>query len=131
MQHIAFFVLTPKRERRAICTLETFDQRRSRCPSDDSDCYRRLGEHPAGRSGFAVMRKLVFSFRAILRGGKVATLHRWIEEAREITGKDADSLSVAHEVHSTLHFRNEAHFANASRFCSRRMANGQTRLMLS
>ena len=26
--------------------------------------------------GFAVMRKLVFSFRAILRGGKVTTLHR-------------------------------------------------------
>jgi transposase len=33
--------------------------------------------------GFAVMRKLVFSFRAILRGGKVATLHRWMEEARK------------------------------------------------
>ena len=29
------------------------------------------------------MRKLVFSFRAILRGGKVATLHRWMEEARK------------------------------------------------
>jgi hypothetical protein len=28
--------------------------------------------------GFAVMRKLVFSFRAILRGGKVTTLHRFI-----------------------------------------------------
>jgi hypothetical protein len=64
-----------------------------------------------------------------------------MEEARKITGKDADRLSVAHEVHSTLHFQNEAHFANASgfvqngsplsRFCSRRMANGQTRLMLS
>jgi transposase len=33
--------------------------------------------------GFAVMRKLVFSFRAILRGGKVASLHRWMEEARK------------------------------------------------
>jgi transposase len=33
--------------------------------------------------GFAVMRKLVFSFRAILRGGKVTTLHRWMEEARK------------------------------------------------
>jgi hypothetical protein len=32
---------------------------------------------------FAVMRKLVFGFRAILRGGKVTTLHRWMEEARE------------------------------------------------
>jgi transposase len=31
--------------------------------------------------GFAVMRKLVFSFRGILRGGKVTTLHRWMEEA--------------------------------------------------
>jgi transposase len=29
------------------------------------------------------MRKLVFSFRAILRGGKVATLHRWMEQARK------------------------------------------------
>jgi hypothetical protein len=26
------------------------------------------------------MRKLVFSFRAILRGGKVTTFHRWMEE---------------------------------------------------
>ena len=33
--------------------------------------------------GFAVMRKLVFSFRAILRGGKVTTFHRWMEEARK------------------------------------------------
>jgi transposase len=33
--------------------------------------------------GFAVMRKLVFGFRAILRGGKVTTLHRWMEEARK------------------------------------------------
>jgi hypothetical protein len=33
--------------------------------------------------GFAVMRKLVFSFRAILRGGKVTTLHRWMEEVRK------------------------------------------------
>jgi transposase len=33
--------------------------------------------------GFAVMRKLVFSFRAILRGGKVTTLHRWMEKARK------------------------------------------------
>jgi len=31
--------------------------------------------------GFAVMRKLVFGFRAILRGGKVTTLHRWMEQA--------------------------------------------------
>jgi hypothetical protein len=29
---------------------------------------------------FAVMRKLVLSFRVILRGGKVATLHRWMGE---------------------------------------------------
>jgi transposase len=33
--------------------------------------------------GFAVMRKLVFSFRAILRGGKVTTLHPWMENARK------------------------------------------------
>jgi transposase len=33
--------------------------------------------------GFAVMRKLVFGFRAILRGGKVTTLRRWMEEARK------------------------------------------------
>ena len=33
--------------------------------------------------GFAVMRKLVFGFRAILRGGKVTTLHRWMEDARK------------------------------------------------
>ena len=32
---------------------------------------------------FAVMRKLVIGFRAILRGGKVTTLHRWMEEARK------------------------------------------------
>lgn len=31
---------------------------------------------------FAVMRKLVLSFRTILRMGKVSTLHRWMEEAR-------------------------------------------------
>ena len=29
------------------------------------------------------MRKLVFGFRAILRGGKVTTLHRWMEQARK------------------------------------------------
>src|SRR5260370_35576943 len=29
------------------------------------------------------MRKLVFSFRAILRGGKGTTLHRWMEDARK------------------------------------------------
>jgi transposase len=29
------------------------------------------------------MRKLVFGFRAILRGGKPATLHRWMEQARK------------------------------------------------
>jgi hypothetical protein len=29
------------------------------------------------------MRKLVFGFRAILRGGKVTTLHRWMEDARK------------------------------------------------
>jgi hypothetical protein len=29
------------------------------------------------------MRKLVFGFRAILRRGKVTTLHRWMEEARK------------------------------------------------
>jgi transposase len=33
--------------------------------------------------GFAVMRRLVFGFRAILRGGKVTTLHRWMEQARK------------------------------------------------
>jgi transposase len=32
---------------------------------------------------FAVMRKLVFGFRAIPRGGKVPTLHRWMEKARK------------------------------------------------
>jgi transposase len=33
---------------------------------------------------FAVMRKLTFGFRSILcRGGKVTTLHRWLQEARE------------------------------------------------
>lgn len=31
--------------------------------------------------GFAIMRKLTFGFRAILSRGKVATLHRWMEEA--------------------------------------------------
>jgi len=38
-----------------------------------------LMEHPLKRQcpSFAVMRKLVFGFRAILRGGKVTTLHRW------------------------------------------------------
>jgi hypothetical protein len=29
------------------------------------------------------MRKLVFGFRAILRGGQVTALHRWMEEARK------------------------------------------------
>jgi hypothetical protein len=33
--------------------------------------------------GFAVMRKLVFGFRTILRGGKLAALHRWMERARK------------------------------------------------
>ena len=33
--------------------------------------------------GFAVMRKLVLGFRAILRGGRVTTLHRWMEQARK------------------------------------------------
>jgi len=33
--------------------------------------------------GFAEMRKLVLRFRAILRGGKLATLHRWMEQARK------------------------------------------------
>jgi hypothetical protein len=33
--------------------------------------------------GFAVMRKLVFGFRAIVRRGKVTTLDRWMEEARK------------------------------------------------
>ncbi len=33
--------------------------------------------------GFAVMRKLVFGFRSILRGGKVTTLRCWMEEARK------------------------------------------------
>jgi hypothetical protein len=36
--------------------------------------------------GFPVMRKLVFGFRAILRGGKVTTLHRWMEQrARQVS----------------------------------------------
>src|ERR1700692_4294303 len=44
-----------------------------------------LMEHPLKRQcpSFAVMRKLVFGFRAILRGGKVTTLHRWMEHARK------------------------------------------------
>jgi transposase len=29
------------------------------------------------------MRKLVFSFRTILRAGKLATLHHWMEQARK------------------------------------------------
>ena len=29
------------------------------------------------------MRKLVLGFRAILRGGRVTTLHRWMEQARK------------------------------------------------
>ena len=33
--------------------------------------------------GFAIMRKLTFGFRAILSRGKVATLYRWMEEARQ------------------------------------------------
>ena len=33
--------------------------------------------------GFAVMRKLVFGFRTILRMGKLAALHRWMERARK------------------------------------------------
>ena len=33
--------------------------------------------------GFAEMRKLVLGFRTILRGGKLATLHRWMEQARK------------------------------------------------
>jgi transposase len=33
--------------------------------------------------GFAIMRKLTFGFRAILSRGKVATLHRWMEEASQ------------------------------------------------
>ena len=33
--------------------------------------------------GFPVMRRLVLSFRAILRHGKVATLHRWMTEAHD------------------------------------------------
>jgi hypothetical protein len=32
--------------------------------------------------GFAVMRKLTFGFRSILCRGRVATLHRWLDEAR-------------------------------------------------
>ena len=38
--------------------------------------------------GFAAMRKLVLSFRGILRRGKVGTLKRWIKEAENsgITG---------------------------------------------
>jgi transposase len=33
--------------------------------------------------GFAIMRKLTFGFRAILSRGQVATLYRWMEEARQ------------------------------------------------
>jgi hypothetical protein len=33
--------------------------------------------------GFAVMRKLVFSFSAILQVGKLETLHQWMERAQE------------------------------------------------
>ena len=33
--------------------------------------------------GFGVMRKLTFGFRAILSRGKVATLHRWLEDAKQ------------------------------------------------
>ena len=33
--------------------------------------------------GFAVMRKLVLSFSAILRVGKLDTLHQWMEQAQE------------------------------------------------
>src|SRR6476646_2617674 len=33
--------------------------------------------------GFAEMRKLVLGFRTILRAGKPATLHRWMEQARK------------------------------------------------
>lgn len=33
--------------------------------------------------GFAVMRSLVLSFRTILRVGKLATLHRWMERAQK------------------------------------------------
>ena len=29
------------------------------------------------------MRKLVLGFRTILRGGKLATLHRWMEQVRK------------------------------------------------
>jgi transposase len=32
---------------------------------------------------FAVMRKLVFGFRTMLRGGNLAALHRWMEQARK------------------------------------------------
>jgi len=32
---------------------------------------------------FVVMRTLVLSFRSILRGGKLATLHLWMERARK------------------------------------------------
>jgi transposase len=33
--------------------------------------------------GLAEMRKLVLGFRTILRGGKLAALHRWMEQARK------------------------------------------------
>src|SRR5262249_14610558 len=38
--------------------------------------------------GFATMRHLVLSFRSILCGGKVASLRRWAEKARD-TGLEA------------------------------------------
>jgi hypothetical protein len=45
--------------------------------------------------GFAAMRKLVLSFRSILRHGKVGTLNRWIKEA-ENSGITAMTRFVAY-----------------------------------
>src|SRR5262249_58070717 len=45
--------------------------------------------------GFAAMRKLVLSFRSILRRGKVGTLKRWLKEA-ENSGITAITRFVRH-----------------------------------
>ena len=47
--------------------------------------------------GFAVMRKLVFGFRAILRGGKVTTLHRWMENCSALAYCPSQRL-VTHNI---------------------------------
>jgi hypothetical protein len=46
------------------------------------DKWIQLDDLPQ-RSRMKPRSGMVFSFRAILRGGKVTTLHRWMEEARK------------------------------------------------